>query len=86
MPFPIIESERQYRDLLDRIWALEQHLSNIDELQALARTHRSSNRIEDRDMRDLAPLEDARTDVAYTLQGLTHAVHEWEDLTFYGPP
>lgn len=84
MRFPIVETERQYLDLLGRIAALEDHLSAIDDLRALAHTHRRRGRIDDTDLRDLAPLDDARTDVAYTLRGLADAVGEWEELAACG--
>jgi len=78
MPAPLIETSSQYRDLCGRIAALESHLAAVDAIQTLARNHRISGRIEAEDLRDLRPLEDARSDVAYTLRGLVQAAGEWE--------
>lgn len=78
MPAPLIETSSQYRELRERIAALESHITAIDAVRALARFHRQSRRIEAEDLRDLDPLEDARSDIAYTLRGLEQAVGEWE--------
>ena len=78
MPAPLIETSSQYRALCSRIAALESHLLAIDTARALARSHRQSGRIEAEDLRDLLPLDDARSDVTYTLRGLEQAAGEWE--------
>jgi hypothetical protein len=69
MPAPLIETSSQYRELCGRIAALESHLRAIDAARSLARSHRRSGRIEAEDLHDLLPLDDARSDVAYTLRG-----------------
>jgi hypothetical protein len=78
MPSPLIETSSQYRALCGRIAALESHLRAIDTARALARSHRRSGRIEAEDLRDLLPLDDARSDITYTLRGLEQAAGEWE--------
>ena len=78
MPAPLIETPSQYRELRERIAALESHLTAIDAVRALARSHRQSEQIEADDLRDLLPLDDARSDVTYTLRGLEQAAGEWE--------
>ncbi|MDA0787636.1 MAG: hypothetical protein O3B37_15250 [Proteobacteria bacterium] len=78
MPAPLIETSSQYRALCSRIAALESHLRAIDKARSLARTHRQSEQIEEEDLRDLLPLDDARSDVTYTLRGLEQAAGEWE--------
>lgn len=78
MPTPLIESSSQYRELRERIAALESHITAIDALQALARSHRRSGRIDTDDLRDLLPLDDARSYVTCTLRGLEQAAGEWE--------
>lgn len=78
MPAPLIETSSQYRDLCGRIAALESHIAAIDKAMALARAHETAGRIEAEDLRNLLPLEDARSDVAYTLRGLAQAAGEWE--------
>jgi len=78
MPAPLIESSSQYRELRERIAALETHITAIDAVRALARSHQRSGRIDTDDLRDLLPLEDARSDVTYTLRGLEQAAGEWE--------
>lgn len=78
MPAPLIETSSQYRDLCDRIAALESHVAAIDAARSLALANKSAGRIETEDLRDLLPLEDARSDVAYTLRGLHQAAGEWE--------
>ena len=78
MPAPLIETSSQYRELCDRIAALESHIQAIDAAKSLAGAHKATGRIETEDLRDLLPLEDARSDVAYTLRGLIQAAGEWE--------
>tara|TARA_R110002072_G_scaffold191068_1_gene347910 strand:+ start:245 stop:526 length:282 start_codon:yes stop_codon:yes gene_type:complete len=78
MPAPLIETPSQYRELRERIAALETHLTAIDTVRTLALSHHRSRQIEDEDLRDLLPLDDARSDVTYTLRGLLQAAGEWE--------
>jgi hypothetical protein len=78
MPVPLIETPSQYRELRERIAVLESHLTTIDAVRILARSHKQSGRLEAEDLRDLLPLDDACSDVAYTLRGLVQAVDEWE--------
>ena len=78
MPAPLIETSSQYRDLCDRITALESHVRAIDAIRSLALANKTTGRIEVEDLRDLLPLEDARSDVTYTLRGLAQAAGEWE--------
>ncbi len=84
MPAPLIETSSQYRELRERIAALETHITAIDAARALARSHRQSGRIDPDDLRDLLPLDDARSDVTYTLRGLKQAAGEWEVRRFAG--
>ncbi len=91
MPIPssepdCVENEFQYRAVRARIAALEVHLKAITDLRELARAHRAALTIEDEDLRDLAPLEDAASDIAWTRDGLTRAAGDSEDLTTYGRP
>lgn len=78
MSAPLIETSSQYHELCERIAALESHLRAIDAARSLARSHRKSRRIEAEDLRDLLPLDDARSDVSYTLRGLEQAAGEWQ--------
>ncbi|MBT4773649.1 MAG: hypothetical protein HOL07_11080 [Rhodospirillaceae bacterium] len=78
MPAPLIETSRQYRELCSRIAALETHVRAIDAARSLALANKTAGRIATADLRDLLPLEDARSDVAYTLRGLVQAAGEWE--------
>ncbi len=84
MSEPLVENEFQYRATLQRIAALEKHLDALEHLRRMAHGHRAALIIEDDDLRDLAPLDDARCDVAYTRKQLRRAVSEWEDLIAYG--
>ncbi len=84
MSTPPIENEVQHRLIRSRISALDEYLRAISDLQCLARTHRETNRIEDEDLRDLAPLEDAAADIAYTREHLLDAADAWMDLVEYG--
>lgn len=78
MPAPLIETSSQYRELCGRITALESHVAAIDAARSLALANKAAGRIATEDLRDLLPLEDARSDVAYTLRGLIQAAGEWE--------
>ncbi|MBT4907138.1 MAG: hypothetical protein HOK98_11175 [Rhodospirillaceae bacterium] len=78
MPSPLIETSSQYRELCERITALESHLTAINAVRVLAHSNRDAARIEAVDLRDLLPLDDARSDITYTLRGLEQAASEWE--------
>jgi hypothetical protein len=78
MPAPLIETSSQYRKLCGRIAALESHLAAIEAVRSLALANKTAGRVETEDIRDLLPLEDARSDVSFTLRGLVQAVAEWE--------
>ena len=88
MPDPQVENEHQYRAALDRIAALDAHLDALGCLRRLAAAHRALAHIEDEDLRDLAPVEDARTDVAFTRDRLRRATRAWEETVQYShrPP
>lgn len=86
MPAAPIENETQYRAARERIAALEEHLRVIADLQRRAATHRHQNNIEDEDLRDLAPLEDAIADISYTREWLLEAVDTWQNLVETGHP
>lgn len=75
-----VENEIQYRTARARLAALEEYLAMIADLQRRAAIHRTENRIEDEDLRDLAPLEDAVADIAYTRERLLEATEGWQDL------
>jgi len=78
MPAPLIETSSQYRELCGRIAALESHVRAIDAARSLALANKTAGRIVTEDLHDLLPLEDARSDVAFTLRGLVQAAGEWE--------
>lgn len=84
MSQPFIVNEFQYRAIRARLAALREHLSAITALQDRARTDRRMARIEDEDLKSLAPLEDAQADIAWTCERLCEAAGEWEDLVEYG--
>lgn len=79
-----IENEIQYRAARTRIAALESYLAAIVDLQCRAAGDRTQLRIEDEDLRDLAPLEDAVADITYTRERLLDAAAEWENLVEFG--
>jgi len=81
-----VEDAFQYRAVRARIAALDRHLKAIADLQDLARDHRTTLTIEDDDLRDLAPLEDAASDITWTRDGLLRAAGAWEDRAAYGTP
>jgi len=84
MPEILIENEFQYRALRTRIAVLDAHLHAIADLQHRAATSLALLRIEDADMHDLAPLDDAATDITWTRERLRDAACAWEDLVEYG--
>lgn len=84
MSIPDIASEFQYCAIRIRITALDDHLRAIRDLRDLAATNRALARIEDEDIKDLAPLEDALSDISWTRERLRDAAGEWEDLMEYG--
>lgn len=89
MPMPASEpecvaNEVQYRAVRARIATLDRHLQAIADLRDMARAHRKAQIIEDEDLRDLAPLEDAASDIAWTRDGLRRAAGAWDDHITYG--
>ena len=86
MSTPPIENEVQHRLICSRIAALETYLRAIANLQRRATADRARNRIEDEDLRDLAPLEDAAADISFTCEEWLDAADAWMDLVEYGRP
>jgi hypothetical protein len=84
MPDIRIENEFQYRALRTRIAVLDTHLHTIADLHRRARDSRAELRIEDADLKDLAPLDDAAADITWTRERLREAAGEWEDRIEYG--
>ena len=81
-----IEAEAQYRQALKRITALRDHASAIRGVQALASANRHIGQVEPEDLRDLAPLDDALADIAFTLKALEGDIADWEAFVNYGGP
>ena len=84
MPTPLIQTEIQYRAIRTRITALDSHLRAIRGLRELAATNRARHKVEDEDIKDLAPLEDAASDITWTRERLLDAAGEWEEQVEYG--
>jgi len=86
MPPPIVQNEFQYRAIRTRITALDGHLRAIRDLHELAVTNRAQRKIEDEDVKDLAPLADAASDITWTRERLLDAADAWENLVTYDKP
>lgn len=84
MPPPIVQNEFQYRAIRTRITALDGHLRAIRDLRNLAATNRAQFKIENEDINDLAPLEDAASDITWTREHLLDAAGRWEEQVEYG--
>jgi hypothetical protein len=84
MSTPFIANEFQYRAVRTRITALDEHLCALADLLCLAGANRALIKIEDEDLHDLAPLDDAICDITWTRERLLDAADEWEELVEYG--
>ena len=79
-----IESDAHYRQALKRIAALKDHVAAIRDIQALVGANRNIGNAEAEDISDIASLDDALSNIGYTLRGLESAVADWEAFAAYG--